>query len=585
MTLLGDWVVRWLGGFALAACLGLCVAQANHLTTQTPNKRADPGSAEDVQDVLFLSDSRPMLIRLHIRVNGKPYGVRWTEHVTRWFHFLDRDDDGSLDRTEAARAPSAWMLRQMLANPYAFMAGENPSFEDFDRDLDSKVSLAEFLRYYRQSSAGPVQVAAAFNGFVPGIPHDTVTSMLFAVLDADKDGKLSQAELAVAEKVLHKYDLDDDERITVGELVPEGPASPGNRTQLRMVPSMQAPALPLLLVPREDAARRIDARLRIAKEVLARYDKNKNGTLGRDEAGMTKALFDRLDANDDDELDTFELLRWVIVTPDAEGLLRLGRVEDKLDAAEVRSGSKTALRKTASNALAFSTDDCCIHLVPAPALPTPADQSIRQILIQQFKTVDRAGKGYLTEKQVQTQQFIQLRSILLVADRDGDDCLTLEELNGWLDLAVSGINCQTTVALASGGRGLFQLLDANQDGQLSLRELGNVWSRLAPFDRNRDGCVSPNEVPLQYQIVVNPGGPNYAAGQPGGMAQPGRPAVVAVPARGPLWFRKMDRNGDGDLSPREFLGTAEDFRRLDTDGDGLISVAEALRADAALRKK
>jgi Ca2+-binding EF-hand superfamily protein len=582
MTLSGGWVVRWLGGCALAACLGLGVAQSSsRLATLPPDKRVDPGSAEDVQDVLFFSDSRPVLIRLHIIVDGKPYVQRWTEYVTRWFHFLDRDEDGSLDRTEAARAPSTRMLRQMLANPYAFMAGDILSFEDLDRDLDGKVSLAEFLRYYRQSPAGPVQVATAANGFVPGIPQDIVTTMLFAVLDSDKDGRLSQAELAAAEHILHKYDLDDDERITIQELIPESPASPGNRTQLRMVPTMQAPDLPLMLVPREDVARRIDARLRVAKEVLARYDKNKNGTLGRDEAGMTKTLFDRLDANDDGELDAFELLRWVIVTPDAEAVLRLGRTEDKLDAVEVRSDPKAALRKTAPNALAFSTDDCCLHLIPAPALMSPADPSIRQILVRQYKTVDRAGKGHLTKQQLQTRQFIQLHSILLVADRDGDDCLSLEELNDWLDLVVSGMNCQTTVALASGGRGLFLILDANQDGRLDVRELRHFLARLAPFDRNRDGCISPNEIPLQYQIVVNPGGPNYAAGQP----QPGRPAAAAAPARGPLWFRKMDRNGDGELSPREFLGTSEDFRRLDTDGDGLISAAEALRADAALRKK
>ena len=67
-----------------------------------------------------------------------------------------------------------------------------------------------------------------------------------------------------------------------------------------------------------------------------------------------------------------------------------------------------------------------------------------------------------------------------------------------------------------------------------------------------------------------------ATGAPG----PRRPSTA-----GPLWFRKMDRNGDGDVSPREFLGTAEQFRRLDLDGDGLISVEEAEKADALLRKK
>jgi hypothetical protein len=54
---------------------------------------------------------------------------------------------------------------------------------------------------------------------------------------------------------------------------------------------------------------------------------------------------------------------------------------------------------------------------------------------------------------------------------------------------------------------------------------------------------------------------------------------------GPRWFRKMDRNRDGDVSRREFLGTDEEFRGFDTDGDGLISVKEAERADKLLRKE
>ena len=37
----------------------------------------------------------------------------------------------------------------------------------------------------------------------------------------------------------------------------------------------------------------------------------------------------------------------------------------------------------------------------------------------------------------------------------------------------------------------------------------------------------------------------------------------------------MDRNHDGDLSPREFLGPTAKFQRLDADGDGFIDDREA----------
>jgi hypothetical protein len=46
----------------------------------------------------------------------------------------------------------------------------------------------------------------------------------------------------------------------------------------------------------------------------------------------------------------------------------------------------------------------------------------------------------------------------------------------------------------------------------------------------------------------------------------------------------MDRNRDGDVSRREFLGTDEEFRKIDTDGDGLISLQEAIAAEKLFRK-
>jgi hypothetical protein len=40
----------------------------------------------------------------------------------------------------------------------------------------------------------------------------------------------------------------------------------------------------------------------------------------------------------------------------------------------------------------------------------------------------------------------------------------------------------------------------------------------------------------------------------------------------------MDRNGDGEVSRKEFTGPAELFDKLDLDKDGFISSEEAQRA-------
>jgi hypothetical protein len=94
---------------------------------------------------------------------------------------------------------------------------------------------------------------------------------------------------------------------------------------------------------------------------------------------------------------------------------------------------------------------------------------------------------------------------------------------------------------------------------------------------------------MQFQLLLSYGQPrppsNLIVGGSGGVPDPARLARVTAPPRGPLWFRKMDRNGDGDVSRREFLGTAEQFRKIDADGDGLISLEEAEKADALFRKK
>jgi Ca2+-binding EF-hand superfamily protein len=191
---------------------------------------------------------------------------------------------------------------------------------------------------------------------------------------------------------------------------------------------------------------------------------------------------------------------------------------------------------------------------------------------QQFEIADADKKGYVTRKEAQQVDF--LIDVFTFADRDGDGKLTKQELKTYLDMQTLGSTCFITVNVTEVGRSLFDQLDANGDGRLSVRELRTAWARLKAFDTKNEGGLTRSMLPRKFRASLS-------QGQNGFQGRTRRSQV----SRAPLWFQKMDRNNDGDVSPREFLGTEEEFRMLDEDGDGLISAEEAIRAEARLKNK
>src|SRR5207249_3387368 len=142
-------------------------------TSPTPAAPA----ADDVQDFLFLAGDRPWLFRLHITNDGKSYQATWEAFVRDCFVFFDRNNDGVLSKDEAAKIPTIQTLReQFFSGAIGFFGGgqSNVPFAELDRNGDGKVTVDEFLDYFRRNGFTALQLRSAGIGGLSGALTDVL---------------------------------------------------------------------------------------------------------------------------------------------------------------------------------------------------------------------------------------------------------------------------------------------------------------------------------------------------------------------------------------------------------------------------
>ncbi|MDY3552728.1 hypothetical protein R5W24_001816 [Gemmata sp. JC717] len=471
---------------------------------------ADPGAAKPAGvPVGFALLDGGALRRIEVRaeVDGVPVSAIWDETFAKLFAYFDRNADGALDAKEVALLPPARALRQSLGSGFTPPTGPALALADLDRNGDIKVSLDELVAYYRANGLGNVQVGA---GTLPASAD--LTAALVKHLDTNSDGKVSEAEWRAAADVLKVLDKNDDELIGAGELVPKA-VYPGAAGALLLSPPgagttgqpAAVAALPLVLLPADPK----DANW--AAEVARRDPRHK----------VTDAVAWRQKAAD---------VTWAVNLSDKGG---------------------------ASDRLALAGTAVRVDGWAAPGKASEAAATARKQFVAQLDAPEPAdapkgrraagGRGWLTP----------------IADRNGDGTLDRKELDGWLDLQAQIMRGQVFLTVLDGA-GLFELLDANHDGALSVRELRGAWDRLKAAGCVAGDAVAPAKVPRGVLCA----------------ASLGYPRTLAASARGgPAWFVAMDRNGDGDVSRREFTGPAAVFDKLDLDKDGLLSAEEAGKAN------
>ncbi len=597
----------------LPACLAILAAAfvvTPGLLAQAPAVQQPPRAqpAGEVQDFVFLAEARPILVRLRVQVDGAPVQAGYAAFLKHLFAYLDVDGNGVLNKAEAERIPPLdQILSGMPVSGIAAFGGgggpAGPTFADIDTNKDGKVNLAELTAYYRGKGFTPFQTEfdakqgnqfAMLGGGGPSRPTPAaIGEAVFNLLDTDKDGKLTAAELAVAADVLLRKDENEDDLVTPRELVPNkgGQKAKGGG-------GMMAFGLGQAKTPENPYVVLVDAK-RHAPNLVSHFQKRYGAGIAPDQLklsrktlGLDDKAFAALDANGDGVVDAKELAGFVKRTPDVELVLRLGTLELNEQRVQMLAGTGVSFKARDHLAL-FDLGATRLELRGYEHERTDRLGGIvRTQFLAQFQQAAKGGKGDLNAKQAEASPLF--RSVFKAMDRDGDGKVTEQEFVAYLDkledLKRRARAACVTLVVEDQSRGLFDLLDTNRDGHLSLRELRGADRLLLELGCVRKGFLTKADLPRSYLLKLRRGSAKQGGFDlsevfeqlyQGSYEESGGDYATA----GPMWFRKMDRNRDGDVSRKEFLGTDDQFREIDADGDGLISAAEAERYDALCRKK
>jgi Ca2+-binding EF-hand superfamily protein len=532
-------------------------------------------SFPDRVDVIFYARSRPVRVKVAIRTGGKPLAARWEQHLRKLYIAFDRDGDGFLNRHELEHIfPVAGMRRMFQGEQYYRSGHEIPSLDQIDKDDDNRVSFAEFAYYYREVVHDLVK-ARTMPGNLTG--DDNVTRELFARLDRNGDGKLSEPELRAAEHILLALDADEDECISTQELL----ANPLNTVLVRegavaAIARSTTTTSTKSSTPQDVAVYQSGIPGSVVQQVIKRYDRDGDFDLSLEEIGFPQALFDHLDTDGNGKLSANELDGWRTCSPDAVVELELGDTPDACKAMAAQHDGEgwpegLTVRQSVPGRLVLRVGSQTMEFAVVAPPPNAARQQMQQVAMTTFPE----GAEYVEDKDLIGPQNQFLRVVFDDADFNGDGRLTRKEFERYFALQRETTEIALVLTHVVRTPNLFQMLDDNMDGKLGVRELRTAWDRMIMLEPPDSDAVT--KAILQPNAAFRLSSAAFANYDPSanintqfGMGRPDQ-----VQTRGPIWFRKMDRNNDGDVSRSEFLGPESAFNMLDVNGDGLISLEEA----------
>ncbi|QDT79583.1 EF hand [Gimesia maris] len=512
------------------------------------------------QRVILLAPTAPIILELDLLVDQSDFRSISNDYIDRIFASLDQDEDGFLDLKELNSLPAFGIQRFDKGKPQTRL-------QQLDSDLDQRLSLSEIAVYLHSGQGTAFRIA--------GVPsRSSQVIELFRKLDQDQNGTLSDTELQSSHQTLFLFDRDEDEVLNLAELRPFN----SNRSNtVSQSPFRQAEVETPFL--RLDHDRSVNKAI---DEILKKYieytnpEKDAISVSCFQQARQDTARLQDSDQNADGFLNREELFEY-LQSPLVDVQLQIHIPRQQTFRPQLKFLNKTTNRVSevqmvSSSRIEFHIDGLLLELRVKSTRHLLADNV--RFYQTRFRVVDGDKSGYLTEA-----EFRQLNlpgSEYQKVDLNKDGMLFVEELTDFLIKDTAEVQNQVVMTVANDGKSLFEILDSDLDRRLSPRELRNSRQRVKEYDGNRDQALDHSELKGHFKITFELGKPELFVFAPrSGAMSMQQNMTIPRTANGPRWFQRMDRNRDGDLSPREFLFDQALFQKYDTNQDRLISPAEA----------
>ncbi|MCA9135458.1 MAG: EF-hand domain-containing protein [Planctomycetales bacterium] len=534
--------------FALVACAMPSVNRGEDVdvvdTVSTVDASQQPESSFGRHDMVLLLPTGPMHLRVMISSEGKSLEQSRQDYLERLVTMLDTDMDGKVSRDETSNHPLFTTSRRFQDNKFLSSLRNKRPFSEQELALAVDRAAGQMVTY-RQNNALAEQDLSVFN-----------------VLDQNQSGLIDRSEMRLAAAGIAQRDSDFDQCITFDEFLAEPTDTmagvvvnaidqePPGSVHAELLRNASEPILPARLV--------------------RRYDGDRDAHLTAKELGWSDHRLAMIDTDKDQRLSMQELAAVADAKPDltlqvdlsdtsGQAMKVIGHGDD--DSISARDDLVRIKRDGMTLGVSYRYRD--------PLAEATSNASAA------FNAIDVDANGYLDRDEIADHQRFE-RYLFDAMDKDGDDRVFADEMMDYVKEYTEPASTTCQVTLLDTGNGFFQLLDGNADGRISIRELRACESTLLAIAGD-EAEINPSRMTASYRIEIKRGGVSLFGRVDRPTAE--TPAALLAPPSGPIWFQRMDRNGDGDLTWDEFLGPRDIFHKLDQDQDNLIDRSEASNAD------